>query len=79
MLSAFTIKMLNIVNKLFGSASKRYLKSFSKIIHKINEFEPEFQNLSNADLLAKTDFFKKLIVEGSSLDDILPETFAVVR
>ena len=71
--------MLNIVNKLFGSASKRRLKSFSKIIHKINEFEPEFQNLSDADLRTKTNYFKKLITEGATLDDILPEAFAVVR
>ncbi|SVE38931.1 uncharacterized protein METZ01_LOCUS491785, partial [marine metagenome] len=78
-LSAFTIKMLNIVNKLFGSASKRYLKSFSKTIVKINEFEPGLQKLSNAQLQAKTVYFKKLISEGSKLDDILPEVFAVVR
>ncbi len=71
--------MLNIVNKLFGSTSKRYLKSFSKIFHKINEFEPEFKNLSDTDLQAKTDYFKKLIIKGSTIDDILPETFAVVR
>ncbi len=71
--------MLNIVNKLFGSASKRHLKSFSKIINKINEFEPKFQNLSNIDLQNKTNYFKELIAKGSSLDDILPETFAVVR
>ena len=71
--------MLNIVNKLFGSASKRRLKSFSKIIHKINEFEPEFQNLSDADLRAKTNYFKKFITEGVTLDNILPEAFAVVR
>jgi len=71
--------MLNIVNKLFGSASKRHLKSFSKIIHKINEFEPELQKLSDTDLRAKTNYFKKLITEGATLDDILPESFAVVR
>ena len=79
MLSAFTIKMLDIVNKLFGSASKRRLKSFSKIIHKINELEPEIQKLSDTDLRAKTNYFKKLIIEGSTLDDILPEAFGVVR
>ena len=79
MLSAFTIKMLDIVNKLFGSASKRRLKSFSQIIHKINEFEPELQKLSDTDLRAKTNYFKKLITGGATLDDILPEAFAVVR
>ena len=71
--------MLDIVNKLFGSASKRRLKSFSQIIHKINEFEPELQKLSDTDLRAKTNYFKKLITEGATLDDILPEAFAVVR
>ena len=71
--------MLNIVNKLFGSASTRYLKSFSKLIYKINEFEPKFQNLPDVDLQAKTTYFKKLVTDGASLDDILPETFAVVR
>ena len=71
--------MLNIVNKFFVSSSKRHLKSFSKIIHKINEFEPEFQNLSDTDLQTKTDYFKKLITEGATLDDIMPEAFAVVR
>ena len=71
MLSAFTIKMLDIVNKLFGSSSKRHLNSFAKIIHKINEFEPEFQNLSDIDLRAKTNYFKKLIAEGATIDDIL--------
>ena len=71
--------MLNIVNKLFGSVSKRHLKSFSKIIHKINEFEPELHNLSDIELQNKTDYFKKLITNGSTLDEILPEAFAVVR
>ena len=47
MLSAFIIKMLNIVNKLFGSESKRHLKSFSKTIAKINEFETSIHNLFN--------------------------------
>ena len=65
--------MLNIVNKLFGSASKRYLKSFSKTIVKINEIEPLLQKISNEELRAKTDFFRNLITEGSTLDNILPE------
>ena len=71
--------MLNIVNKLFGSASKRYLKSLSKTIVKINEIEPLLQKISNEELRAKTDFFRNLITEGSTLDNILPEVFAVVR
>ena len=79
MLSAFTIKMLNIVNKLFGSTSKRHLKSFSKTIIKINEFEPDLQKLSDQELKNKTFYFKNLIAEGSNINNILPEVFAVVR
>ena len=71
--------MLNIVNKLFGSNSSRYLKSFSKIIRKINDFELNIKNLSDQNLQAKTVYFKDLVANGTPLDDILPETFAVVR
>ena len=79
MLSAFTIKMLNIVNKLFGSSSKRYLKSFSKNLNKINEFEPEIEKLSDQELKNKTEYFRNILQNGSNLDDILCEAFAVVR
>ena len=71
--------MLNFVNKLFGSASKRRIKSYSKIIDSINSFEEKLINLSNKELKGKTEYFKNLIKEGSTLDDILIEVFAVVR
>ena len=79
MLSAFTIKMLNIVNKLFGSSSKRYLKSFSKNLNKIKEFEPEIEKLSDQELKNKTEYFRNILQNASNLDDILCEAFAVVR
>ncbi|PPR53850.1 MAG: Protein translocase subunit SecA [Alphaproteobacteria bacterium MarineAlpha5_Bin6] len=79
MLSAFIIKMLNIVNKLFGSGSKKIIKSYSKTIKKINEFEPSLANLSNEELQEKTTNFKKLLKEGADINQILPEAFAVVR
>ena len=71
--------MLNIVNKLFGSASKRQIKTYSKTIESINSFEEKLINLSNQELQDKTEYFKNLIKGGSSLDDLLIEVFAVVR
>ena len=47
--------MLNIVNKIFGSSSKRILKSYSKIISEINRFEADLTNLSDSDLKLKQD------------------------
>ena len=71
--------MLNFVNKLFGSASKRQIKTYSKTIESINSFEEKLINLSNQELQDKTEYFKNLIKGGSSLDDLLIEVFAVVR
>ena len=71
--------MLNIVNKLFGSSSKRLIKSYSKTIEKINAYEEKINLLSDEELKNKTPYFKNLIKQGSSLDDILIEVFAVVR
>ena len=79
MLSANIIKMLNFVNKLFGSSSKREIKSYSKIVDQINNLEDKLISLSDNELKDKTEYFKKLLKNGSSLDDILIETFAVVR
>ena len=79
MISAFYHKMINIVNKLFGSASKRVLKKYSTIVEKINRLEKDISNLSESELKNKTNYFKTLLSEGKSLDQILPEVFAVVR
>ena len=54
--------MLNIVNKLFGSTSKRHIKSFSKTINIINNFEQELEKLSDQELGNKSDYFKEKIV-----------------
>ena len=79
MITANIIKMLNIVNKLFGSSSKRLIKSYSKTIKIINSYEEKFNLLSDEELKNKTSYFKALIKQGSSLDDILNEVFAVIR
>ena len=71
--------MLNFVNKLFGSASKRQLKSYTKTIEKINSLEEQLIQISDKDLKNKTPYFVDLIKNGSTFDEILPEVFAVVR
>ena len=71
--------MLNFVNKLFGTASKRHIKSYTKIIDSINKIEEILSKTSDEELKNKTAYFKNLIKEGSKIDDILPEAFAVVR
>ena len=64
---------------LFKSYSEKEVKRVMPIVKKINSLEPEFEKLSDEELKAKTPYFKKLLSEGKTLDDILPEAFAVVR
>lgn len=68
-----------VLEKIFGTQNTRTLKKLWPIVHQINALEPAVQQLSDADLRAKTDEFKKHLAEGKTLDDILPEAFAVVR
>jgi preprotein translocase subunit SecA len=69
----------NLLKKVFGSRNERMVKQYFKTVRVINDLEPEIQGLSDADLRAKTDEFKQRIEGGETLDDILPEAFAVVR
>ncbi|PPR47192.1 MAG: Protein translocase subunit SecA [Alphaproteobacteria bacterium MarineAlpha5_Bin9] len=71
--------MLNFVNKFFGNSSSKLLKSYNKTIEKINNYEAELEILSDQDLKDKTKIFKDKINKEYSLDNILPEAFAVVR
>lgn len=68
-----------IFKKIFGTRNERILKGYSKVVTKINALEPEIQALSDADLRAKTDEFKKRLKEGATVESLLPEAFAVVR
>ncbi|MEX1064248.1 MAG: preprotein translocase subunit SecA [Candidatus Paceibacterota bacterium] len=70
---------MGIFSKLFGDANKRTLDSLQPVIDKINELEPTFESFSLEELKSKTEEFKKRIADGESLDDILPEAFALVR
>ena len=63
----------------FGNYSKKELKKIDPLVKKINALEPDFKNLSDGELKAKTEEFKKRYAEGESLDSLLPEAFAAVR
>ena len=65
--------------KLFKSYSEKEVKRVRPIVEKINSLEPEIEKLTDEELKAKTPYFKKQLEKGKSLDDILPEAFAVVR
>jgi len=69
----------NIAKKMFGTANDRILKSIQTIVENINSLENDIQSLSDEQLKAKTDEFKKRLADGEDLDNILPEAFAVVR
>jgi preprotein translocase subunit SecA len=72
--------MINsILKKVFGTANDRELKRIQVQVDQINGFEEGIARLTDAELRAKTDEFKKLLEAGETLEDILPEAFAVVR
>ncbi len=70
--------MLKVFKGLLDSNEKE-LKRLQSYVARINELEPEYESLSAAELRAKTDEFRSRLGDGASLDDILPEAFAVVR
>jgi len=70
---------MSIIRKIFGDANEKYLKKLEPLVHKINSLEPEFEKLSDTQLKEKTKEFKQRLGKGKSLDDILPEAFALVR
>ncbi|MBO5159209.1 MAG: preprotein translocase subunit SecA [Lachnospiraceae bacterium] len=70
---------MSFMEKLFGTHSERELKLINKTIDKIESYRPEMQKLSDEELRGKTAEFKKRLAEGETLDDLLPEAYAVVR
>lgn len=68
-----------LLKKIFGSRNDRLIKQYSQTVKRINAFEPALQALSDEQLRAKTDEFRQRHANGESLDDLLPEAFAVVR
>ena len=71
--------MIKFLSSLIGTANSRVVAQYSKIVKKINEFEPDISRLSDKELAHKTIEFKDALADGKTLDDILPEAFAVVR
>ena len=72
--------MLNaLLTRIFGSRNDRVVRGMRKTVARINELEPSFQALTDAELRAKTDEFRKRLADGQTEDQILPEAFAAVR
>ncbi|MFC7393852.1 preprotein translocase subunit SecA [Scopulibacillus cellulosilyticus] len=71
--------MMGLIKKVLGDPGLRKLSKMEKIAHRIDAMENEYKILSDSDLQAKTDEFKQRLEKGETLDDILPEAFAVVR
>ncbi len=65
--------------KVFGSRNQRYIRQLDKIADKIDALEPQYQALNDADFPAQTQALKDRLSAGESLDDLLPEAFALVR
>ncbi|MCI8615523.1 MAG: preprotein translocase subunit SecA [Lachnospiraceae bacterium] len=70
---------MNLFQKIFGTHSERELKRIEETVQAIENLRPSMQALSDTELTGKTEEFKKRLGEGETLDDILPEAFAVVR
>ena len=70
---------MGFLDNLFNMADKKELKKFNKIVDSIDSLEPKFESMSDKELKDMTNVFKERLVNGETLDDILPEAFAVVR
>ncbi|BAJ03995.1 preprotein translocase subunit SecA [Shewanella violacea] len=68
-----------ILTKLFGSRNERTLKSLRKVVTEINALEEDYEKLTDDELKGKTSTFRERLDKGETLDDVLPEAFAVVR
>lgn len=70
---------MTLVEKMFGTHSQRELKRIMPIVDKVESLRPQMQALSDAELRAKTDEYKKRYNDGETLNDLLPEAFATIR
>ncbi len=68
-----------LLTSIFGSRNERLLKQYRAVVHRVNALEPAFESLDDEQLRAKTVEFRERVAKGESLDDILPEAFALVR
>ena len=70
---------MGIVTKIFGTHSEREIKRITPIVNKIESYRDDMMALSDSELRGKTDEFKARLAKGETLDDIMPEAYAVVR
>ena len=68
-----------LLTQIFGSRNDRLLKQYRRVVERINALEPQFEKLSEDELRGKTAEFRQRVAAGTSLDELLPEAFAVVR
>ncbi|MCG6916780.1 MAG: preprotein translocase subunit SecA [Deltaproteobacteria bacterium] len=71
--------MSNPLTKIFGSKNVRELKRIAPLVDQINSLEPEIRSLSDAELAGATARFRESLEQGATIDELLPEAFAVVR
>ena len=69
----------NLLTSIFGSRNERLLKQYRKTLERVNALEGDCQALQDADFALKTQSYKERVSAGESLDDLLPEAFALVR
>ena len=70
---------MGLLEKIFGNYSEKEIKKIKPIVSKIEALGPEYEKLSDEELRGKTQEFKDRLAKGETLDDILPEAYAVVR
>ena len=70
---------MKLIQKIFGSENDRTLKRYRRLVVRINELEPQMEQLQDADFPNKTEEYQKRYKDGEALDDLLPEAFALVR
>ena len=70
---------MNIIQRILGSANDRLVKSYDKTVSLINDLEPKYHAMSDADLRAQTDVLRARLRDGEKEKNILPDAFAAVR
>lgn len=71
--------MFAFLKKLFGSAQDRQVSKYKKLVEQVNKWDAKFQSLSDEELRAKTAEFKQRLSKGETVDQLLPEAYAVVK
>jgi preprotein translocase subunit SecA len=71
--------LLSFLTRVFGSRNERLLRSYVRQVRAANTFEPQMESATDAQLRAKTDEFRERLKQGATVNDLLPEAFAVVR